>query len=135
MAGIVHLTNVATGDTLTEQMWDEAHDLSCFAEVSLADAATITPDLGEGFNFAVTLAGNRTLANPTNASSGQSGGIIVAQDATGGRTLAFGNKWKFEGGAAVGGVLSTVAGSVDVITYYVRANGTILAALVKDFKS
>jgi hypothetical protein len=61
---------------------------------SVADAATITLDGSLGLNFHVpSLGGNRTLANPTNFKSGQSGRIRMAQDATGGRTLARGSNW------------------------------------------
>jgi hypothetical protein len=103
------------------------------AEVSLTDGATITPDFNTGLNFKVTIAGNRSLANPTNAKSGQSGIIVITQDGTGSRTLTYGTNWKFPGGASSGGVLSTAAGSVDVIAYFVRADGTILATLTKGF--
>ena len=102
---------------------------------NLTDGASITIDGNTGLNFKVTLGGNRTLANPTNMKTGQSGVIIVTQDGTGSRTLAYGSNWKFPGGAATGGVLSTTANAVDVISYYVRSDGTILATLSKDFKS
>ncbi len=102
---------------------------------TLTDGATITPDGNAGFNFKVTLGGNRTLANPTNMKTGQSGIIIVTQDATGSRTLTFGSNWRFAGGAVVGGILTTAANSVDVISYYVRSDGTILANLGKDYKA
>lgn len=98
------------------------------AEVALADGATITPDFDTGINFAVTLGGNRTLANPTNAKSGQSGVIFVTQDGTGSRSLTYGTNWKFPGGTPT---LSTAAGAVDLISYFVRANGTIAATLSK----
>jgi hypothetical protein len=104
-------------------------------EQPLTDAATITINGNLGLNFSVTLAGNRTLANPTNMKSGQSGVVTITQDATGGRTLTYGSNWKFAGGAAAGGVLSTAANAVDLLTYYVRPNGTIIATLTKDFKS
>lgn len=103
------------------------------AEQTLADGATITPDLDLGINFKVTLGGNRTLANPTNAKSGQSGLITVTQDGTGSRTLSYGSNWRFPGGSASGGVLSTGAGDVDVISYFVRADGTIIATMARDF--
>jgi hypothetical protein len=45
--------------------------------VALTDGATITPDFATGNNFSVTLGGNRTLANPSNLTAGQSGVIVV----------------------------------------------------------
>lgn len=101
----------------------------------LTDGATITIDGNTGINFRVTLAGNRTLANPTNMKPGQSGVIIITQDATGGRTLTYGSNWRFPGGASVSGVLSTAANAVDVISYLVRSDGTILTNLAKDYKA
>jgi hypothetical protein len=105
------------------------------ATTALTDGATINIDGNTGINFRVTLGGSRTLANPTNMKTGQSGVIIVTQDATGGRTLAYGSNWRFAGGAAAGGVLSTAPNAVDVISYYVRSDGTILANLAKDYKA
>lgn len=96
----------------------------------LTDGATITPNFSAADNFDVTLAGNRTLANPSNVVVGQSGTIRVVQDATGSRTLAYGNLWKFPGGAPT---LSTTANAIDVISYSVANNGLIYARLDKAF--
>ena len=100
--------------------------------VALTDDATITPDFAAGNNFSVTLAGNRTLANPTNLVAGQSGTIVVTQDATGSRTLAYGSAWKFPGGTAP--TLTTAANAVDVIAYYVESATRITARLISDVK-
>jgi hypothetical protein len=100
--------------------------------VALTDGATITPDFAAGNNFSVTLGGSRTLANPTNLTAGQSGAIVVTQDGTGGRTLAFGSNWKFPGGTAP--TLTTTAAAVDVIAYYVESSSRITARLVGDVK-
>lgn len=100
--------------------------------VTLTDGATITPDFDTGLNFKVTLGGNRTLANPSNTKDGQSGFIRVTQDGTGSRTFAYGSNWRFPGGAAAGGVLSTAASSVDIIGYAVE-DGLIYASLQKAF--
>lgn len=102
------------------------------AIATLTDATTIAVDLSLANNFKVTLAGNRTLGNPTNIVPGQSGIIAVTQDATGSRTLAFGAYWKFSGGVAP--TLSSTANAVDNIAYYVETATRITAALVKDVK-
>lgn len=100
------------------------------AEITaLADGATITPDLADSNNFSVTLAGNRTLANPTNIVAGQSGSIFISQDGTGSRTLAYGSYWDFAGGTAP--TLSTAASSVDRLDYIVRNSTSIHAVLTK----
>lgn len=102
------------------------------AVVALADGATITPDFSAGNNFEVTLAGNRTLANPTNLVAGQSGVIRVAQDATGGRSLAFGSYWKFATGAVPS--LTGTASAIDLIAYHVESAARISAVFHGDMK-
>lgn len=97
------------------------------AIVALTDGATITPDFSLGNNYSVTLAGNRTLANPTNLVAGQTGSIFITQDATGSRTLAYGSSWKFAGGVVP--TLSTGANAVDRIDYTVRTTSSIHAVL------
>jgi hypothetical protein len=92
---------------------------------TLTDGATITPNFDAGQNFSVTLAGNRTLANPTNIDAGQTGSIFITQDGTGSRTLSFGSYWDFAGGTAP--TLSTAAGAVDRIDYIVRTGTSIHA--------
>jgi hypothetical protein len=83
----------------------------------LTDGATITPDFAVANNFSVTLGGNRTLANPTNLTAGQSGVIIINQDGTGSRTLAYGTDYDFGGGTAP--TLTTAASAQDMIAYFV----------------
>lgn len=98
---------------------------------TLTDGATITPAFTDSCNFTVTLAGNRTLANPTGLVAGQSGSIFVVQDATGGRTLAFGSYWKFPAGTAP--TLTTTANAVDRIDYIVRSSTNIQAVFTGNY--
>ena len=90
---------------------------------TLTDGATITPDFAASNNYVVTLGGNRTLANPTNLTAGQSGSIFVVQDGTGSRTLSFGSYWDFAAGTAP--TLTTTASAVDRIDYVVRSTTSI----------
>jgi len=90
---------------------------------TLSDGATITPDMADSNNFTLTLGGNRTLANPSNLTAGQSGSIFLVQDGTGSRTLAYGSQYDFIGGTAP--TLSTAANAVDRIDYVVRTTGSI----------
>jgi hypothetical protein len=99
---------------------------------ALTDGATITPDFAAANNFSVTLGGNRTLANPTNLTAGQSGIITITQDGTGSRTLAYGSYWKFAGGTAP--TLTTTASAVDVLAYYVESTTRITARIIGDSK-
>jgi hypothetical protein len=64
--------------------------LVAWAPVALTDAATIATDASLGNLFRVTLAGNRTLGNPTNPTDGQKAVWELIQDATGTRTLTLG---------------------------------------------
>ncbi len=98
---------------------------------ALTDGATITPDFAVANNFSVTLGGNRTLANPSNLTAGQSGSIFVSQDGTGSRTLAFGSMYDFAGGTAP--TLSTAASAVDRIDYVVRTTSSIHAVFTANY--
>jgi hypothetical protein len=99
---------------------------------ALTDGTTITPDFSAANFYSLTIGGNRTLANPTNLTAGQSGVIVITQDGTGGRTLAFGNYWKFPGGTAP--TLTTTANAVDVLALYVESATRISARLISDLK-
>jgi hypothetical protein len=120
--------NVRAGTA--NKILDAAVLVSAAAPVSLADGANIAVDMNAGRVFTVTLGGNRTLDNPTNQTAGESGIFIVKQDATGNRTLSYGSNYKFAGGAPT---LSTAANAIDVISYYVEADGTILCTFVGEF--
>lgn len=100
------------------------------AVTALTDGATITPNFANSNNFSVTLGGNRTLANPTNITAGQSGIIVITQDSTGSRTLSYGSYWKFAGGTAP--TLTTTANAVDVLAYYANTTTTITATLISN---
>jgi hypothetical protein len=100
------------------------------AVVPLTDGANIAIDLALGNNFSVTLAGNRTLDNPTNVVVGQSGVIKITQDATGSRTLAYGSNWDFAGGTVP--TLTTTANAVDILAYYVDSSTNITTRFIGD---
>ena len=58
--------------------------------IALTDAATIVGvNAGIDTEFTVTLGGNRTMAIPTNPVNGEKITFLIAQDATGGRTLTW----------------------------------------------
>jgi hypothetical protein len=98
------------------------------AITALTDGATITADFAVANNFSVTLGGNRTLANPSNLTAGQSGCIWITQDGTGSRTLAYGSQWDFTGGTAP--TLTTTAAAVDCLVYAVQSSTKITATLI-----
>lgn len=89
---------------------------------TLADGATVTPDFAANCNFTLTISGNRTLANPTNITAGQTGSIFIIQG-TGSNALSWGSYWDFTGGTAP--TLSTASGAVDRVDYVVRTSTSI----------
>ena len=101
--------------------------------VTLTDGATITPDFSQGNNFTVVLGGNRTLANPTGITTGQTGVIYVIQDGTGSRTLGIGSHFHFSGGTAP--TFTTTANAVDAIAFSVRSSTSIFSNAILDIKA
>ena len=99
---------------------------------TLTDAASITTDFNTANMFMVTLAGNRTLAAPSNATTGQTGSIYVVQDGTGSRTLSYNTAWRFAAGSVP--VATTAASAVDLLIYNARSATTIDAVMLLDFK-
>ena len=101
-----------------------------FNATGLTDGASIAWDLESNQVCSVTLAGNRTLANPTNQKDGATYILTVKQDATGSRTLAYGSNYKWEGGTAP--TLSTGANAVDILTF-VSDGTSMLGVIAQDF--
>jgi hypothetical protein len=99
---------------------------------ALTDQATITWDYALGYNAEVTLAGNRTLAEPTNAASGDYGTLVITQDGTGSRTLTLPASFKVVNGGTGAITLSTAAASVDSISW-VKKGSIFLVSLGLNF--
>ena len=91
--------------------------------VSSSETGAFTFNYDTYQNFIVTLGGNITFTNPTTENVGQSGIIVLVQDGTGTRTLSLESDYETVGGAGI--TLSTAAGSVDVLPYYVKAVDSI----------
>ena len=98
---------------------------------TLTDGATITPNFQTSCNFTVTLGGNRTMANPSAMTVGQSGSIFIVQDGTGSRTLSWGSYWDFIQGSAP--VLTTTASAIDRVDYVVRSETSIHTVLTSNY--
>jgi len=92
--------------------------------VALTDGANIATNAALSNNFSVTLAGNRTLGNPTNVVAGRTYTWVVTQDGTGSRTLAYGTAFDFPGGTAP--TLTTAANGVDMIVGLAVSSSRIL---------
>ena len=98
---------------------------------SLALAASYSIDLNQSNNFLISGQNqNFTMGNPINLVAGQSGIIMITQDATGGRTItSWGSYWRSAGG--VKPVLSTPASSYDLLSYYVINSSLIFVSIAK----
>ena len=106
-AGTVSLSAAATGSTQTANA-----------------TGSTTLDFSTYQNFVLTLTGNVTLDNPTTEAVGQSGFIVLVQDATGGRTVSLGTDYETAGGAGL--TVSSAASTTDIVPYVVTASNRIL---------
>ena len=96
--------------------------------VSLSAATSLALDLSTGNDFAVTLTGDSTLENPSNAKIGQCGSIRLIQDGTGNHTFSFGDAYNFAGGTAP--TNTKTAAAVDLLIYKVREVSSIDVASI-----
>ena len=107
-----------TADVLTSV--DIVADKAYIPETTLTDQATITWDMATQSVCKVTLGANRTVAAPTNGSTGQFCSILVIQDGTGSRTLTWNAVFEFASDTAP--TLTTTASLGDLFTF--RYNGS-----------
>ena len=91
-----------------------------YTESTLTAQATVTWDASTQDVCKLTLGGNRTLAAPTNNSTGQFISILVIQDGTGSRTLTWNAVFEFKDDTAP--TLTTTASKGDVFVF--RYNGS-----------
>ena len=91
-----------------------------YSESTLTDQATVTWDALTQDVCKLTLGGNRTLAAPTNNTTGQFISILVIQDGTGSRTLTWNAVFEFATDTAP--TLTTTASLGDVFVF--RYNGS-----------
>jgi hypothetical protein len=97
----------------TAQEYTRTHN---FDATALTDAASISWTLAENQVCSVTLAGSRTLANPTDTpKDGAVYILIVKQNGTGGHTLSYGSTYKFPGGNTP--TVTSGANKVSVLTF------------------
>jgi hypothetical protein len=103
------------------------------APVALSiSAGSVAIDATLSNNFRLSLTENATLANPTGLIDGQTINVLLVQDATGGRTLAYGTMYRFAGGdtPAVG----SGPNSVNMLScYYDSTLNALICALARGF--
>ena len=82
-------------------------------------------------NIQHTLAANTVIANPLNAQSGQTGTMVITQDAATPYSVTWGSAWKFSNGSFYAG--NPNPGSVDLLEFVVvAANYIVVTNVVSD---
>ena len=89
-----------------------------YTESTLTDQATVTWDASTQDVCKLTLGGNRTMAAPTNNTTGQFISILVIQDGTGSRTLTWNAVFEFASDTAPTLTTTASLGDVFVFRYY-----------------
>lgn len=102
-------------------------------ETTTTYGTTITLDFATFINTAVTLTGNITTMNVSNAMAGKGGTIRFIQSGAGSFTTVFNSVFKFAGGT-VPALTTGSATAVDVLTYYCQTTTFCTASLAKDVK-
>ena len=140
-AVVVGAVGAAGGSVLTEVMASPASAATTTepgavapAVVALTDAATIAVDASLGNDFRVTIAGSRTMGNPSNPTDGQKITFQVTQGTAGSAAITWGSSYEFSTGLPQP-TLSTTAGETDLLAFiYNAAKGNwLLAAFVNGF--
>ena len=110
-------SNSVTGVKITDNVIGGEKLL--FTETTLTDGSTISWNAATAEVCKVTLAGNRTMAAPSNSTTGQFISILVIQDGTGGRTISWNAVFEFTADTAP--TLTATASKGDVFVF--RYNG------------
>jgi len=124
-AGVIVIGD-GTTDPTTESLagsvrsWTKAQR-GALVTLSSSSGATAV-DLSLGNNFILTLAENSALSVPSNAVAGQSGSILIIQDAGGTNTLSYSAaQYLFAGGTDP--TLSIAGDAIDRLDYFVSVTG------------
>ena len=119
--GTEKLNTDATGITVAGNIIYSGGSLT--AEGTLTDGSTIAWNVSTDPIAKITLAGNRTLAAPSNPlGSGQYISLLIIQDGTGSRTLTWNNSFEFKDDTAP--TLTTTATMSDLFTFRYYAGST-----------
>jgi hypothetical protein len=109
------VTSTAAGKRAHAELTAVEQTASATPTVTLGDGPSIAVNAALGNDFRVTLGGNRTLASPTGSVDGQRITFTIRQGSGGPHKITWSSQYKF--GAAGAPVLSTTAGSADVIGF------------------
>lgn len=112
-----YLSDASGAKALTPSLVWDAVEYS-----ALTDAATIAVDMAAGVSFSCSIAGNRTLGNPTNAKVGQSGCFKVTASG-GSRTLARDTNYK---SSTITWPISIASGQTAYLFYFVDTPSRVI---------
>ena len=107
-------------DNVVKDVANEYTKTQNFNATGLTDGATIAWDSSVHQVCSVTLAGNRTMAAPTNQVDGGFYHLTILQDGSGSRTMTWNAVFKWPSDTAP--TLTTTASQQDELTF--RSNGT-----------
>ena len=125
-----HLTTFGSL-TNTQTAWTKGQSGTPVALTSTASAVAV--DLSLSNNYTLSMTENTTLSSATNVQAGQSGCVVVTQNATAAKTLAYNaGFWKFPGGIVP--TLSTSLSAIDVLTYYTDTTTSATCVMLNDRK-
>ena len=93
--------------------------------------ATPSLDLNLGNNWRFTTSSNWSSFTVSNLAEGQTGSIFIVYGGT--HTGGFASQFKFVGGAANIGNLTSASGKIDRIDYIVLDSSTITCTITKDY--
>ena len=129
------LSEMPAGDTLAgvpalslAQTWTAAQRGGVTALAVAANLVAVDLALNNNFSLTLQATTGQTLSNPTNAVAGQSGQIVLNQNATP-SALAFAANWIPLDGATP--TVSTTASAQNLISYYVASSTQIWFSLNK----
>lgn len=97
---------------------------------TLTGSGVITLDLSSSFNFSIPMTASGFLANPTGASVGRSGVIMLLQNDAGDADISYDTYYKWPVGVSTS--MTAVSGAVDVIAYFVRSPSSIICQFIAD---
>ena len=113
--GKLQLRDQSSGSSHAIALLDKAQLYSAnqsVSSVTIATASTVTLDLSLSNSFAITLAANTTIANPTNLINGAEYTLRIKQTGAGSYAVAFGTAWLF---TATAPTLSAAANTLWVV--------------------
>jgi hypothetical protein len=104
--------------------------IQSFVPTEVNSGSSYVPNLAGGNVVVITLDNNTAIQNGTNGVNGGIYTFIIKQDATGGRTLAFGSNYNFESAPTV----TSTANAIDVITVHRLSSTNYICQYENDFK-